>query len=63
MTQKDEINFENVINCTICCDIFSNTSIQQCHHLPLMETLDVEPRVPTKFVIPAFAFCSPKQLI
>lgn len=26
MTQEDEINFENGTNCTICCDIFSNTS-------------------------------------
>ena len=26
MTQKDEINFQNATNCTICGDVFSNTS-------------------------------------
>ena len=28
MTQEDEIKFENGTNCTICCDIFSNTPVK-----------------------------------
>jgi hypothetical protein len=28
MIQKDAINFENATNCTICCDIFSNTPVK-----------------------------------
>ena len=35
MTQEDEINFENATNCTICGDIFSNTSGKARDHCPV----------------------------